>query len=285
VKRAFTLIELLVVIAIIAILAAILFPVFAQAKSAAKGTASLSNDKQQTLAVLMYTNDTDDTAVLDEAWGGGYPVWYGIANSDFAPWDYLISPYMKNAQIVQDPLGTSASATPAGWPSDLWNLYSNLDYGYDYEVFSPGLYGNNDAHGNMIRTPISMTTPNRIADTVLLTQHMNASEPGDNYWYGQGTVESFIVSDAPICVQSQQLCFVTWGLGSWVEGLGGTYVSGAETGFNAPRRADHLVTTFADGHAKAESTNSLAVGTNYSPTINQSAVVMTNINVYHWTKQ
>ena len=60
-RRAFTLIELLVVIAIIAILAAILFPVFAQAKAAAKKTSALSNLKQNAVAVLMYNTDYDDT--------------------------------------------------------------------------------------------------------------------------------------------------------------------------------------------------------------------------------
>src|SRR5579862_147505 len=60
-RRAFTLIELLVVIAIIAILAAILFPVFAQAKEAAKKTACVSDSKQVVLAALMYANDFDDT--------------------------------------------------------------------------------------------------------------------------------------------------------------------------------------------------------------------------------
>lgn len=59
-KRAFTLIELLVVIAIIAILAAILFPVFAQAKEAAKKANCLSNLKQQGLAIMMYHQDNDD---------------------------------------------------------------------------------------------------------------------------------------------------------------------------------------------------------------------------------
>jgi len=59
-KKAFTLIELLVVIAIIAILAAILFPVFAQAKVAAKKTVSLSNQKQINLAIIMYAGDADD---------------------------------------------------------------------------------------------------------------------------------------------------------------------------------------------------------------------------------
>src|SRR5882724_7645389 len=60
-KRAFTLIELLVVIAIIAILAAILFPVFAQAKLAAKKTVALSGTKQIALASFMYGGDFDDT--------------------------------------------------------------------------------------------------------------------------------------------------------------------------------------------------------------------------------
>src|ERR1700677_4752282 len=59
-KKAFTLIELLVVIAIIAILAAILFPVFAQAKEAAKKTACLSNNKQMGLGLYLYLNDYDD---------------------------------------------------------------------------------------------------------------------------------------------------------------------------------------------------------------------------------
>jgi prepilin-type N-terminal cleavage/methylation domain-containing protein len=64
-KRAFTLIELLVVIAIIAILAAILFPVFAQAKAAAKKTSTLSGLKQIALGLQMYSNDVDDVAVPD----------------------------------------------------------------------------------------------------------------------------------------------------------------------------------------------------------------------------
>jgi prepilin-type N-terminal cleavage/methylation domain-containing protein len=60
-QRAFTLIELLVVIAIIAILAAILFPVFAQARNQARKSTCLSNMKQYGLAVLMYTQDYDET--------------------------------------------------------------------------------------------------------------------------------------------------------------------------------------------------------------------------------
>lgn len=75
-KRAFTLIELLVVIAIIAILAAILFPVFAQAKEAAKKTATLNNFKQDATAAIMYAGDNDDCFPAPFApQQGGPPRW------------------------------------------------------------------------------------------------------------------------------------------------------------------------------------------------------------------
>jgi prepilin-type N-terminal cleavage/methylation domain-containing protein len=74
-KKAFTLIELLVVIAIIAILAAILFPVFAQAKVAAKKTSSLSNVKQQGTATMIYTSDNDDTFPLGFGASGNTHYW------------------------------------------------------------------------------------------------------------------------------------------------------------------------------------------------------------------
>ncbi|HVL39993.1 MAG TPA: prepilin-type N-terminal cleavage/methylation domain-containing protein [Fimbriimonadaceae bacterium] len=76
-RRAFTLIELLVVIAIIAILAAILFPVFAQAKEAAKKTHCVSNTKQTALAALMYAGDYDDTLPAHD--NNGSCVYLGVA--------------------------------------------------------------------------------------------------------------------------------------------------------------------------------------------------------------
>jgi prepilin-type N-terminal cleavage/methylation domain-containing protein/prepilin-type processing-associated H-X9-DG protein len=86
--KAFTLIELLVVIAIIAILAAILFPVFAQAKEAAKKTSCLSNEKQITLAAALYENDYDDTIPLS-----GYENY--VLDSP-TTWMYLLNPYVKS---------------------------------------------------------------------------------------------------------------------------------------------------------------------------------------------
>lgn len=104
---AFTLIELLVVIAIIAILAAILFPVFAQAKEAAKKTADLSNTKQLMLAVQMYMGDYDDINPMlrnsPSDWsctrfsGGVLPCQH--TNS----FHFVINPYTKNKQISKSP--------------------------------------------------------------------------------------------------------------------------------------------------------------------------------------
>ncbi|CAN5419418.1 hypothetical protein BH11ARM2_BH11ARM2_36980 [soil metagenome] len=87
-KRAFTLIELLVVIAIIAILAAILFPVFAQAKAAAKKTACLSNAKQIVIGTMIYSSDNEDKfpSIYDGPNNGGDPI-------------YVTYPYVKNGQL------------------------------------------------------------------------------------------------------------------------------------------------------------------------------------------
>ena len=99
VNSAFTLIELLVVIAIIAILAAILFPVFAQAREQARKITCVSNLKQLTLGWLMYAQDYDETWVTS---GKGYPAPPSTScdnNGDGGDAHYIVQPYIKNLNI------------------------------------------------------------------------------------------------------------------------------------------------------------------------------------------
>ncbi len=99
-RRGFTLIELLVVIAIIAILAAILFPVFAKAREKARATSCLSNMKQIGLAALMYAQDYDEMMPSDFMYAP-HPNLYW--------WPDLLYPYTKNWQLAACPSADQAA--------------------------------------------------------------------------------------------------------------------------------------------------------------------------------
>jgi prepilin-type N-terminal cleavage/methylation domain-containing protein/prepilin-type processing-associated H-X9-DG protein len=113
-RRGFTLIELLVVIAIIAILAAILFPVFAQARDAARKASCTSNMKQVGLAMLMYTQDYDETFPFAA---------YNPAGETLIMWYDLIEPYVKSGtKGVMNPV-----AGPAGRSTVPFYVCPNFD--------------------------------------------------------------------------------------------------------------------------------------------------------------
>jgi prepilin-type N-terminal cleavage/methylation domain-containing protein/prepilin-type processing-associated H-X9-DG protein len=128
----FTLIELLVVIAIIAILAAILFPVFAQAREKARQTACLNNCRQLGNAVSMYLQDYDE--VFHDASGaiGPQPAAHGLgAHSNINPyglWPWYYAPYVKSAGVFDCP---STDPGPENVTRTDWNNQDNYGYNYD----------------------------------------------------------------------------------------------------------------------------------------------------------
>jgi len=273
-KRAFTLIELLVVIAIIAILAAILFPVFAQAKAAAKKTQALSNAKQTSMGILMYMNDSDDV----------FPVGSGCAW--FYPWDggwaWDTQPYIKSLPILRDPSDPLSKAWYQTWfdknatvnisfasnglqawdgAAAKWNLFGVMGMNQGPQTITPRCTAGNQWMGNMITNSGAVT---QSADTILLAGRYN----GDNM-FGQGDM----------------LSGVNWwdysGPGMLPDGsLDGTQpyktgdAKGNQTVINKDQRfgaiaavyANNGIFTFTDGHAKAMN----PVATNPNPSTQPS---------------
>ncbi len=158
-RRAFTLIELLVVIAIIAILAAILFPVFAQAKASAKKAASISNIKQLGTATQIYLADFDDVwpiyqVPVSASYGYSWGSWWAVSWKWILPFapspavkqmhelfvQNILDPYMKNLGIPQEPMGspidipggaTFVGVPPVGIKNMTNYTYNGLLHGYE----------------------------------------------------------------------------------------------------------------------------------------------------------
>jgi len=196
-KRAFTLIELLVVIAIIAILAAILFPVFAQAKFAAKKSSGLSNNKQLGTAMHMYLQDNDDVYMpayyYNDPNAGGSLDDTGIQN-----WSGVVMPYVKNKQIFVSPFdplggqpptnfignnegcGVPGGAT-AGNPAIQDNQACRLSYTVNEQVLPRPRGGVGGVKVGQPQSVVSATTLDKPAATIVLTEfteYINAVSGG-----------------------------------------------------------------------------------------------------------
>lgn len=189
-KRAFTLIELLVVIAIIAILAAILFPVFAQAREAAKKTADLNNMKQIGISMQMYLTDNDDT----------YPSAYyyrnDASNAGTAPncgyvnWSGMLQPYTKNLDIFKSPGDKNGGLAPTNF------VGNNRGYGVPSGQITSGACSiADDQAPRLSYIPNSMVMPRkrRSADPMNVIQSTSLDE-------GARTIVLAPMTDSATCI-------------------------------------------------------------------------------------
>jgi prepilin-type N-terminal cleavage/methylation domain-containing protein/prepilin-type processing-associated H-X9-DG protein len=286
-KKAFTLIELLVVIAIIAILAAILFPVFAQAKLAAKKTSSLSNIKQIGLAEIMYQNDYDDNFVLDTQKSndadcpnaGNYCV-DGLSSPTFF-WPNLLIPYIKTLQLYVDP-GTGDpqgifGSGPNSWAGN-WNFFT--EYGYNYQFLSPWDLCTHSLSENE-------STAVKPSDTVMFTTAAGFGVGGAQY---QGT--DYSQANAPGTLHwifpAPDACVVV-----------GAIVGESNWSMNNPTNIGTLTADvralnpynganvlWVDGHAKSQTAGALAAGTDFGTATYTNAnygAIITDFTKYLWS--
>ena len=248
---AFTLIELLVVIAIIAILAAILFPVFAQAKAAAKKTACLSNDKNIGLGFQLYLPDYDDTWPLwTNAMDEPSSVYFQVAHM----YQGLLEPYIKNGANLTNGELTQLWACPTIKPTVLaisntyaYNYYTFGGYSTCARVLQPASCNTRDPNlfGEYASTeynfPAKAGSIANVAETIVVTDGAQLSRP-PQYWKAFGGDMGNIGIWG-----SHQL-----GKGQLVNPNGSA--STASAAVQARTSGRMTVTMYADSHAKVEPT-------------------------------
>lgn len=282
-NKAFTLIELLVVIAIIAILAAILFPVFAQAKLAAKKTASLANTKEVGLAEIMYQGDNDDYFVLagNARYGAGFiaQVSAKTANS----WVYLTEPYIKSFGLLVDPgVGDTQGIFGSGTNATQRNQNLFPYFGYNYLFLSPW-YG---CQNNEARSGSAGIHP---ADTVMFTTSQGFYSSPTQGWYDSNAPGAWpIIAPAPFAciwyggtVTSGGITFTD---GNWAANPGYPALGPYSASARAIKPYGGANVVWVDGHAKFQNPGALAAGTTYGiSNINNAATGASIVGVTNLT--
>jgi prepilin-type N-terminal cleavage/methylation domain-containing protein/prepilin-type processing-associated H-X9-DG protein len=221
-RRAFTLIELLVVIAIIAILAAILFPVFAQAREAARKTQCLNNCRQMGTALRMYSQDYDE--ILPTG------TFAAATNPLFATWSYsfwvpMLQPYVKNDGIFSCPNGPKTGFFAGPTRSDGTRMM--VHYGYNEHIEN-----STNTNGWASEAKLAAGGPNgaNIADITLIADSSFVGIYND--WSG-------------CCSSGQVVRPATFGLARQLCG------NGSSATVCNPRHSDNGCNfVYADGHAK-----------------------------------
>ncbi|MDH7568889.1 MAG: DUF1559 domain-containing protein [Armatimonadota bacterium] len=218
-KKGFTLIELLVVIAIIAILAAILFPVFARARENARKATCQSGMKQLASGFMMYYQDYDE----------GYP-WYrfgpgspGKYNANYYWWPEMLYPYTKNIQVGHCP-SSPRQRTAGTTTADFW-----YGFGYNYHLGK-----NASSHGATYEQPAAQE---RAAETLLLADStvyiVWCPVANPNYWYdgGTGGTSATLPADRPMARYQ--------GVGDWhMDGANVAFCDGHVKWFKIDRTVD-----------------------------------------------
>jgi prepilin-type N-terminal cleavage/methylation domain-containing protein/prepilin-type processing-associated H-X9-DG protein len=264
---AFTLIELLVVIAIIAILAAILFPVFAQAREKARAISCLSNIKQVNLSWQMYLQDYDEQMVT--MWGYNEDPAVGSLY-----WPKLLDPYTKSWAIYHCPSAPDPQGVFGGGPNAWYGNQMRLsNIGYNYLDLADWVACANTSS-------LSLATVDTPAFTIAFVD-TGSADPMSNTgagWMGANAPAQYAaIYPAPVTC--------TWWDGTH-GGFDWTVNPASPTpdflGFTVDRHSLGMNVGWVDGHAKFQRWQQLSAGTNFAPGVSDLKVQVTNASLYPW---
>jgi len=275
-RRAFTLIELLVVIAIIAILAAILFPVFAQAREKARGISCLSNIKQANLSWQMYLQDSDEvmspmrTYTADPLTGG------------YSYWPKLVDPYTKSWAIYKCPSAPDPSGVFGGGPNAWYGNQMRLGFiGYNYTGLSVWCDCAQCVQGVSLAQVARAASTISFVDSQTVPNGANSQLSYGGWSMVNGPAQWAAIAPAPLtCLWYNG----TNGGMDWTKGL--LYPN--FYGFTIWRHSDGMNVGWVDGHAKYLKYQALTQGTNFTKGVSENNVQVTitggvrNYDQYLW---
>lgn len=311
--KAFTLIELLTVIAIISVLAAILFPVLAQAKLASKKTTSLSNIRQIVLAEVMYQNDFNDYFVLstqdfsDSSCPLSGHCLDGLA-SPTLDWPDLLIPYIRTLNVYVDP-GTgdpNGDFAASGPHSIIQNWGNDAQYGYNYNFLSPMQQTANNgfqASGHIFGVGRSGSLGVHPANTVMFSSAQGFASatsasyqyltPDDDWAEPPGALEYTLPALDRVVITSEGCYEGTapfWTCG-WAYNTPPGYGGPISSNVRVFKPYGEGIVGWVDGHASAMQPFALAAGTDFASSSytggdtiwGSTGAVITNLKTYLWS--
>jgi len=302
-ENGFTLIELLVVIAIIAILAAILFPVFAKVREKARQTSCASNEKQIALAALQYMGDNDDREPMVDYFT------YPGGQKQLVTWTIVLQPYTKSWSVFRCPSDSSPLATKFtrfqgdtisfSDPGYLQAVNSSYAINADYMNPQIGCGGTTTAsqdpaseaghaHQGIPIQEGQMESPSQTVFAVDAKPLFWDASTAWMYRYWTGAPASF---NAPVVCISW-----SWGdPGGWDQpataasnspgsfGVPGDEPGNTNTDRVSVRHTNGTNVMFCDGHVKWLTPGNLAAGTNWSTTTPWNDIVIQDLSKYLWS--
>lgn len=244
---------------------------------------SATHVADQTKGVLLYTADYDDYLPLGTAWNTGKDQMC-MSKYCFATWAYTVTPYMTSYTSFHDP---NAPANPPQTKQMEYDTF-HTQYGYNYSFLSPNKLLSTGLHVQ----GVSKSAATSAAQTVMIASKWASSKLSTSMVWSTGIPEGMLADagvEPPNCLVIPGYCMSGWGAHSFFDHTGDPNgmqleeTEGRYTGGVAFRDNGKVVVGWLDGHVSSLTPAELAVGTNWAPSIEATAVTVTDAPHYLWS--